>query len=63
MEDWPMIRWIFLLMIDLGEDITRNSVFESLIFSLFLIIRDRMSDMHYSIFKRDNAESRILNEK
>ena len=26
MEDWPMVRWIFLLMVDLGEDITRNSV-------------------------------------
>ena len=32
--DWPMVS-IFLLMVDLGEDITRNSVFESLIFRLF----------------------------
>ena len=36
MEDWPMVRWIFLLMVDLGEDVTRNSVLGSLIFSLFL---------------------------
>ena len=63
MEDWPMVRWIFLLMVDLGEDITRNSVLESLIFSLFFIIHDRMSNMHDSIFKRDDAESRMLNEK
>ena len=40
-----MVRWIFLLMVDVGEDITRNSVFESLIFSLFFLIHDRMSDM------------------